>query len=72
MTVLQKQEVKVEKGGTGSEKRFDSAISKSLCSVVKKTVNNCEGLFSVYWNYLEVRRKKSEVFHGIQSLSIPS
>jgi len=48
MTVLQKQEVKVEKGGTGSEKRFDSAISKSLCSVVKKTVNNCEGLFSVY------------------------
>jgi len=47
----------MEKGDTGSEKRFDSAISKSLCSVVNKTVNKCKGLFSVYWNYLEVRRK---------------
>ena len=40
--------MKMEKDYTGSEKRFDSAISKSLCSVVNKTVNNCEGLFSVY------------------------
>ena len=50
------------KGGTGPEKRVDSAISKSMCSVVKNTVNNCEGLFSVYRNYLEVRRKNPKSF----------
>lgn len=62
----------MERGGTGSEKRFDSAISKLLRSVVKKTVNNCEGLFSVYRNYLEVRRKTPKSFTACSQSVFPA